>query len=331
METKANYVLVGIFTLVVSLVAFGFVYWIARFGESKDSLPLEIRIPGSVTGLAQGSQVLFNGIKVGDVRRLFLDQTNPEMVIVQTQVNSTTPITRSTQATLGFQGLTGQAYIELKGGRLDEPNLLTEADKDGYVARIVADPSIVNNLLATAQDIFTRANSALGALEGFIKDVRQPLTDTVKNTKTFTDALAKNADVIDKLGANSGDIQDIIKDAREMMARLNTASMRVEDIMKKADNLLSSDNKDGVVAQAQATLESIRQTSDNLNTRMGPIADNLTRFSGQGLRDVQSVVTQSGRAIQRIEQAITDLERNPQRLIFGGQGSVPQYDGRTRR
>ncbi len=331
METKANYVLVGVFTLVVSLIAFGFVYWIARYGEARDSLPLEIRIPGSVTGLAQGSQVLFNGIKVGDVRRLHLDETNPDMVIVLTQVNSTTPITRSTVATLGFQGLTGQAYVELKGGRLDEPNLLTTANEGGYVARINADPSIVNNLLATAQDIFARANSAIGALEGFIQDVREPLTDTVKNTRTFTDALAKNSDIVEKLGSNAEDIQLMIKDAREMMARLNNASVRVEDIMKKADNMLSADDKNGVVAQLNATLESIRKTSDSLNTRMGPITDNLQRFSGQGLRDVQSAVNESRRSIQRIEQAITDLEKNPQRIIFGGQGNVPQYDGRSRR
>lgn len=331
METKANYVLVGVFTLVVSLIAFGFVYWIARYGEARDSLPLEIRIPGSVTGLAQGSQVLFNGIKVGDVRRLHLDETNPDMVIVLTQVNATTPITRSTIATLGFQGLTGQAYVELKGGRLDEPNLLTTANEGGYVARINADPSIVNNLLATAQDIFARANSAIGSLEGFIKDVREPLTETVKNTRTFTEALAKNSDIVEKLGENAEDIQVMVKDAREMMARLNNASMRVEDIMTKADKILSADDKNSVVAQVNATLESIRKTSDDLNNQLVPITANIQRFSGQGLRDVEAAVNESRRAIQRIEQAVTDLERNPQRIIFGGQGSVPQYDGRSRR
>lgn len=330
METKANYVLVGVFTLIVSLMAFGFVYWIARFGEARDSIPLDVRIPGSVTGLSIGSQVLFNGIKVGDVRRLHLDETNPGMVIVQTRVNATTPITRSTAATLGFQGLTGQAYIELKGGRLDEPNLLTEAAKEDTVARIDADPSAVNNLLATAQDIFARANSVLTELEGFAKDARGPLTDTINNTKTFTDALAKNANVIEELGSNTGNINKIVSDAKDMMARLNAASVRVEGILEKTDKLLSSDDKDGVVAQAKATLESIRQTSDNLDKRLGPIADNLQRFSGQGLRDVQSVVVDSRRSIQRIEQAISDLERNPQRLIFGGQGNVPQYNGRTR-
>lgn len=331
METKANYVLVGIFTMIVSLVAFGFVYWIARYGEARDTLPLEIRIPGSVTGLSQGSQVLFNGIKVGDVRRLHLDDTNPDMVIVLTQVNATTPITRSTVATLGFQGLTGQAYIELTGGRLDEPNLLVTADEGGYVARINADPSIVNNLLATAQDIFARANSAIGSLEGFISDVREPLTQTVKNTEIFTTELAKNADVISELGANASDISAMVKDAKQMMARLNEASSRVDSILQKADNILSESNKDGLVAQANATLASIRNTSDNLNARLAPITENLDRFTGQGLRDVQAAVNESRIAIQRIERAITDLERDPQRIIWGGSGTVPQYDGRARR
>ena len=67
METRANYILVGLVTMAVLLASFGFVYWIARFGDKTDIVPLEIRIPGSVTGLTVGSQVLFNGIKVGDV------------------------------------------------------------------------------------------------------------------------------------------------------------------------------------------------------------------------------------------------------------------------
>ncbi|MEJ5079865.1 MULTISPECIES: MlaD family protein [unclassified Ochrobactrum] len=330
METKANYVVVGVFTLIVSLLAFGFVYWIARYGEARDSVGLDVRIPGSVTGLGIGSQVLFNGIKVGDVRRLHLDESNPSMVIVQTRVNATTPITRSTKASLGFQGLTGQAYIELNGGSLEEPNLLTEAAKEDTIARIDADPSSINNLLATAQDIFGRANSVLGELEGFAKEARGPLIDTINNTKTFTDALAKNADVIDELGSNAGNINQIVSEAKQMMERLNSASARVENVIAKADQLLSSDDKDGLVAQAKSTLESIRQLSNNLDKRITPIASNLERFSGSGLSDVQALIGDSRRAVQRVEQAITELERNPQRLIFGGSGSVPQYNGRAR-
>ncbi|WP_439272693.1 MlaD family protein [Pseudochrobactrum sp. HB0163] len=330
METKANYVLVGIFTLVITLAAFGFVYWAARFGDKNDTLPLEIRIPGSVTGLSKGSQVLFNGIKVGDVRQLFLDPLNPNMVIVQTEVNRTTPITRSTKAELSSQGLTGISFVELKGGSLMEPNLMEVAEKAGYVARINADPSIFTDLMATAKDIFGRTERVLNGLEGFVNDARGPLTDTVNNAKTFTDALAKNADVISALGDNAPEVQKTILEAREMMSRLNEASKRVDGIMAKLDQMLSPEDKNGVVAQARATLSSIQKTSDNLNNRLGPITDNLARFSGKGLTDLQSVVVDSSRSIQRIERAITDLERDPQRIIFGGSGTVPQYDGRKR-
>ncbi|MGH6760202.1 MAG: MlaD family protein [Phyllobacterium sp.] len=330
METKANYVLVGIFTLAICMASFFFVYWMARYGESRDTAKLEIRIQGSVTGLSVGSQVLFNGIKVGDVRRLFIDQGNPDVVIAETEISRSTPITRSTKASLGFQGLTGQAYVELNGGKANEPNLLDEAEKDEAIARIDADPSAVNNLLQMAQDIFSRIESVMVSLEKFIDETREPLVDTVKNTKQFTDALAQNTHVIDELGKSAGDVSKVISDAREMMARLNAASVRVDSVLTKVDGLLSSGG-DGVVGEARETLKSFKQVADTLNARLGPITDNLSRFSGQGLRDVEALVSESRRSISRIERAISDIERDPQRLIFGGQGTVPQYDGRQRR
>ncbi|MDQ0999420.1 phospholipid/cholesterol/gamma-HCH transport system substrate-binding protein [Phyllobacterium ifriqiyense] len=330
METKANYVLVGIFTLAVCMLAFGFVYWIARYGDKTETATLEIRILGSVTGLADGSQVLFNGIKVGTIRRLKIDDNNPDAVIAQAEVDATTPITRSTQATLGFAGLTGQAFIELKGGKLYEPMLLVEAAKEDSIARIDADPSVVNNLLQKAQTILERVDGAVGSIESFITEVKGPLVDTVNNTKQFTDALAKNSDVIEKFSRSAEDVQAVVAEARQMMEKLNNASTRVDGVLAKLDKQLS-DEDGSVVREARQTLQSYRSVADNLNARLGPITDNLNRFSGQGLRDVQSLVNESRQSVQRIERAITDLEKNPQRVIFGGSGNVPEYDGRTRR
>ena len=66
METRANYVIVGIFTVAAILAAFGFVYWTAAIGDRGETALLRIRIPGSASGLGRGSFVLFNGVKVGD-------------------------------------------------------------------------------------------------------------------------------------------------------------------------------------------------------------------------------------------------------------------------
>jgi phospholipid/cholesterol/gamma-HCH transport system substrate-binding protein len=457
METRANYVIVGIFTLVAIVAAFAFVYWASAIGDRGETATLRVRIPGSASGLGRGSAVLFNGVKVGDVRRVYIDVLNPTVAIADAEIDRLTPITKSTQADIGIAGLTGQSNIELKGASLSEPNLLDEAERDGRVAEITANPSAVTNLLQTAQNIFTRADNVLTDLEGFTRDVRGPLTKTAENAQKFSDALAKNSDGIDKflssvsalseelagvsgkldgtlkaaegllnsvdrqkiqnivgnvetftnslkeqsarfdeivggvdravgtindfarqaeqtltkvdgildgvdqetvrvalsniakasasadkaaadiaeftgkLKPRTDDIDKVISDAREISGRLNQASTRVDGILVKVDKLLGSGEAEGVMADASATLKSFKQVADTLNSRLAGIMDGLGRFSGQGLRDVEALVQDSRRSVNRIEQAITDLERNPQRIITGGDGTVRQYDGRFRR
>ena len=50
-----------------------------------------------------------------------------------------------------------------------------------------------------------------------------------------------------------------------------------------------------------------------------------------GTVTLRGSITSQRRSITRIEQAVTDLERNPQRIITGGEGEVRTYDGRARR
>ena len=170
-----------------------------------------MRIPGSASGLGRGSFVLFNGVKVGDVKRVYIDVDNPTVAIADTEIDRMTPITKSTQADIGLAGLTGQANIELKGADPKEVKLLDQAEKEGRIPEIVANPSAVTNLLQTAQNIFTRADKVLSELEGFTRDVRGPLTRTVKNVETFSDALAKNSDGIDKFLSAVSSLSDQLK------------------------------------------------------------------------------------------------------------------------
>ena len=501
METKANYVIVGIFTLAAVVAAFAFVYWTAAIGDRGETAILRVRIPGSASGLGRGSAVLFNGVKVGDIQRVFIDVQNPSAAIADTEIDRFTPITRSTQADIGLAGLTGQANIELKGGNLQEPNLIEAAEAEGRVAEITANPSAVTNLLQTAQDIFRRADSTLTQLESFVGEARGPLSQTVSNIERFSEALASNAggvdtflesvsslsgelsgvsgrlestlaaaegllnavdrdqvrtivsnvegitsdlkrtsasldrvtagvdsalsafsalatnaqtslqkvdgilDSVDRdavratvaniqqasqtansalvtlrdvsqsasaaladiqkttrvVGARSDDIDRAIGDASQLVTRLNAASVRVDGVLQKVDSLLASDDTEGLIADAGATFRAFRETAESLNKivaspqaqqiaasadqtlaafrqlassvngRIGPIAENLTRFTGQGLQSVNELVRSSRQSIDRIERAITDIERNPQRIISGGAGDVRQYDGRARR
>src|ERR1044072_7101786 len=118
METRANYVIVGIFTLGAILAAFAFVYWTAAIGDRGETAMLRVRIPGSAAGLGRGSAVLFNGVRVGDVRRVYIDVLTPTVATPDAETDRLPPITKSTQADIGIAGLTGQSNIELKGADL---------------------------------------------------------------------------------------------------------------------------------------------------------------------------------------------------------------------
>lgn len=560
METKANYVAVGAFTVLVFAAAFAFVYWFARNDTGGETARLNIVIAGSVTGLANSSVVKFNGIDVGKVDRLGFDATDPGVVIAETQVRRDLPITAETKAVLSFTGLTGIAHIELEGGAVDQPNVFELAEQEGTVATISADPTALNDLLATAQDIANRADNILTDIESFVADARGPLTQAVENVTEISDALAANSGRIDEFLSGMGDlgeslgtmsvtlertlsgadeliaavnpedvsaivsevrgfaadlneasddldglvasarttlegletigdrvdqsfdqvdaliaavdpeavsaavdgfaeagqaaqglvdsvsrtaqtadelltaidpeqVRTIIADVRgftgdlsqasgdidtllasvtrtfeglenvgtrvetsfdrvdqllgavdpdtvgeavagfadagraarditadieevtaqlegrgddidtifanvtEMSERLNAASVRVDGVLEKLDGFLGEGGEGGqnLIAEASDTLRSFRDVASNLNARLDSIGGGLERFSDRGLRDIEALVNETRRSISRIEQAITSIERDPQQLIFGGDGGVKRFDGRERR
>ncbi|MFD1326530.1 MlaD family protein [Mycoplana ramosa] len=456
METKANYAIVGFFTLLVIAAAFGFVYWMSQYGRSGEMAPLAIRIPGSANGLSVGSPVRFNGIPVGTVRNLAIDSDDPRYSIALTEVSTEAPVKQSTSAVLEVQGLTGAAYIELSGGRAEDKNILKLALETDGTAVLVAEQSSVTNLLATADKILKRADDAISDIQGFVADARGPLTATIRNAEKFSDALTRNSDnidkflqsigglsdtftglsgrldatmasldsllkavdakkidrvvsnvdkvtsdlaaasgdvkgtiesfkraaetfdsvgknatatldkvdtliaavdsekvkltindinaasadarqaiasikgVTDKLGARKDDIDQIVTDVRQMASKLNAASSRVDGVLAKLDGFLGEGESESLFAEAKATLQSFKQAADTLNARIGPIADNLQRFSGGGLRDVEALVGETRQAVQSLQGTISNFDKNPSRLLFGGE-TVKTYDGRARR
>ena len=70
METRARYALIGLFMLAVILASFAFVYWLENKGGFGKQDIYQVRFQGSVSGLEVGSEVLFNGLRVGDVTKV---------------------------------------------------------------------------------------------------------------------------------------------------------------------------------------------------------------------------------------------------------------------
>src|ERR1700752_5060347 len=208
METRANYVLIGAFTLAVIAAAIGFVLWFQSLHTTKQRDPLRIVFEGPAAGLRYGGSVNFNGIRIGEVISVKLD--NPRRVVALALVEKNAPIRKDTVVGLEFQGLTGVAAISLKGGEEAAPPV--PLDEDGIPA-LTADP---NKL----QDVTEAIRGTLQNINKVVADNQLAVRNALHNLETFTNTLARNAEKIDNV-----------------MLKVDGVMGKADGVMAKTDNL----------------------------------------------------------------------------------------------
>lgn len=255
METRANYVLIGSFTLAVIAAAIGFVLWFQSLHTTKQRSPLRVVFEGPAAGLRNGGSVNFNGIRVGEVVSVKLD--NPRRVVALAMVENNTPLRKDTLVGLEFQGLTGVAAISLKGG--EEAAAPPPLDEDG-IPTLTADP---NKL----QDVTEAIRGTLQNINKIVADNQESVRNSLKNLETFTNSLARNSEKIDGVMA------------------------KVDGVMLKADNLMLGLNtlaggKDG--GELFLTVKSIRELAEDFDKRSGALMTDGRRTLGDISRAVNN-------------------------------------------
>ncbi len=305
METRANYALMGVFTLAVIAAAFGFVLWFSGAEKPGGRTTYKIIFTGSISGLSDGGVVLFNGVRVGAVTKIDLVPQDPSRVFALIEVDAKVPVRTDTRARLEYTGFTGVASVALTGGALDAPPLPATQGP----AVIVADRSEYQDLVETARRVATQASDFFTKTNRLIDDNSASITASVKNAEKFSDALAANSDGLkDFMGA----IADVGKSIKPLTAKLDT-------LAGDADNVVKGD--------VAAAAKSIKKAADDLDSRMKEIAANINRFSGSGLRQYEALAVDGRKTLEQLNQAVRSLENNPQQFLFGKSPQIPEYSG----
>jgi phospholipid/cholesterol/gamma-HCH transport system substrate-binding protein len=115
METDKHYFIVGLFIIGFTLAAALFAIWLTVKG-SRDDVIYRIHFSDSVSGLALGDPVKYQGVNVGTVKAMALDSADPRRVQVDVALRKETPVKTDTRAILELKGITGVVFIELAGG-----------------------------------------------------------------------------------------------------------------------------------------------------------------------------------------------------------------------
>lgn len=280
METRANYALIGLFTLAVLASAIMFVMWFSGADKRGTRVVYKVVFTTSVSGLSRGAQVLFNGLKVGEVTSIDL-MDDPGQVYALIDVDRRTPVKVDTRARLEYQGLTGVASIALAGGTTGAAYLQST---DGAPPLIMAERSEFQNILETVQRLSGKTEAVLENVDKLISGNSDNVGRMIGNLRTFSDALAANSDGVKDFMAGMSELGRAVKPVAENLEKLTRdLDERIVAIDPKAITTIVANFQDlSAKLNDSADPESIKQFLTgmaDLGRAAKPIADDIQKLT----------------------------------------------------
>jgi len=298
METKANYVLIGAFTLVTAAFLLLFGLWAAKYSSERDWQQYDVIFTEPVTGLTEGSSVQYNGIAVGTVETLSLAPKDPRRVIARLKLKADTPVKVDTRAKLSITGLTGVPFIQLTGGSPNAPALAT-GDRD-EIPVIRAEASALQNIADTANRLVSRMDEVLS--EENVKRINA----TLEHLESMTGAIADQRE----------DLRALLINARESSEQLSktlaTTNRAVEDVDRELVDKLP-----GLVSKLDATLTHLDSAAGGANAILNENRAAISSFANDGLSQLGPTLSELRSLVRDLRRISDHLEGSPARYILG--------------
>ncbi|NJA87800.1 MCE family protein [Rhodocyclus tenuis] len=295
MENRSHALIAGVFTLSLLLAVVASLWWFG--GKREVTRDYIVVARQNVTGLGPQGQVRYRGIGVGKVQSITLDPKDPRNIFVRISVNENVPVTRGTTAKLDYQGITGIAYVLLEDTGGDPTPLLGNADNP---PRIAMQTSLIEELsqvggeaMRQARDLLTSMNLLLGG----------------ENRQHLTSALAS---------ADNGarDVAQVAAQLRQLLSPENVRALSVS--LNRLES--ASAEASPLVADARATLASVKASSDKLDRALG---DASSGGAGALPPRVNEVLTDLATTSRQLNRVLQQLESSPQSLVFGPPAAAP--------
>ncbi len=296
MENKAHALAAGAFVLLVTALLVALAVWLTR--QAGEVRIYEVSTRDAVTGLQSQASVRFRGVKIGKVADIGFDPQMPGLVLVRIEVTADAPITRSTYATLGYQGLTGIAFVQLDdSGESREPLAVA----GGPAPRIPMRPGLMDQWSRQGERL-------LGQLEETTRRVNQLLAP--ENQR----ALRKS---IEALGEAAAAVPPAMQEARvsfqAMRESANSVGASAEQVRKTADHY----------ARLAQRLQQPGGTLDQLQQGVGALASTGQIMQQSSLPRLNRALDDAGRSVRQVGRAAATLDDNPQALIYGPALALP--------
>lgn len=316
MESKANFAVIGAFVLVSLFGMVAFFAYISgkQFDDVYDHYIVEYITPPR--GISVGSEVRFNGLKMGEVTKTILDKDDPGKVLVYIQVQAYTPVHIDSYAQNEPLGLTGLSYIQLYAGKSGTRFDFIALGED--IPHIEGRGSTFDNLLGGSESVIDNVNMALlQAVNILNPEAAEDLHGILANINTITGKVAA-------VDMSSERVEEFMKVIEQAALDFSTASLAIGTMAKDVSKLLEGEGVGNVLVQAEKALKAVETTLNEytlLATDGRELSEDarqiIEQFATTGLQDLSLAMADLKTLIDTLNRVSEDLERSPVEFIIG--------------
>ena len=300
METRSNYVMVGVVTVALLVGTLLFIVWLAGL-SGKTTKCYDIYFP-AVGGIAKGSNVSFSGVPVGQVTKIALLPNRPEFVWVRIEVEQPTPVLEGTTAEIHSVSLAGANEIQLNGAERGRP-AITRMGPQGCPV-VPASASGLSALLNSAPELLARIQTLTERLTELLSDKNQnAIADILENIDATTAVIRQRAP----------EMADTLAEVRIAARNAGIAANNIAALSNNANGLVNGQGREAVQNLNQAIV-SARQAADTLNAIVNDARPGVQNFSKSTLPEANKLV----RDLRELSQSLQQVSDRVNRQGIGG-------------
>ena len=291
MENRAHALATGLFVLMLGVTLAVVLWWFSGSREPTRDYLLESR--GSVTGLSLEGQVRYRGIAAGKVTDIRIDSNDPRKILVAIRIREDLPITQGTRARLGYQGVTGIAYVQLDD-RGENPAPLVPNDDEP--PRIPLEPGLVDQLTDSTLDAVKRIKIVADQLTQFFND----------------ENLGRLKHALERLESATVGIDRTFADAPATLAAIRAVLRRLSATLANLEQ--ASDGVAPVIEEARGLMLRLQRMADTLDAAANTAGEGLAGTTLPQLNELLRELTVTSR---RFGSLVEEIQASPQMLVVG--------------
>jgi phospholipid/cholesterol/gamma-HCH transport system substrate-binding protein len=306
MENRAHALAAGLFTLILGAALAAVALWFGK--EDLKLIPYSMSTTSSVSGLKVEAPVRYRGVDVGKVEEIAIDARNRGRVQIRIGVREGTPVTTSTYAQLGYQGITGLAYVLLgDDGKSAEP-LRTGTHE---IAAIPMKPSLMDDSEVLVGSVIEIADRLKRLLDDENQArVRRTLAGLEELTQRASLATKKLEPSLEAMPGLISEAKNMASEAKNMAAEARGSLRNAGELMGSVNALaLKLDQRVDTITQALVRVEEVgvaaQAVGEETMPRMNGLIDDLSRETN---------------ALGRVINTVDD---HPQSFVFGRPPAKP--------